>query len=320
MRWFLSLLVFTNLLLAVESEFEVENTNIAFIDENKNSTDYNRLRLYSTFTDIDYENYLFSLIVDNTNNYNDDTKKNENDTKIYRAYLKYSDDTQIITLGKQRIPFGVGRVWNPIDIYNPIDATSIETSERKGTDSLRYEYALSDVSNFDTTISEEKYAVRLKGNINESDLGIVVLKDDDKNRTILGYEYSGELFSSGIELRSEGGYFDNENSKNYSELILGAEYSFENSITLLGEYKYNSLASQDYFGLNLSYIISTLWSCSYLGIQNLDDKSSISLARVDYSLSDDMELNFGAYIYQGDAQSEYGALDDSLFVRYFIHF
>ena len=91
-------------------------------------------------------------------------------------------------------------------------------------------------------------------------------------------------------------------------------------MTLLGEYKYNSLNDQDYFALNLSYTISPLLSVNLLDIKNLDDESVLNFVKFDYSLSDEMELNFGTYLYSGDKNSEYGSLDNSYFVRLFIHF
>ncbi len=319
MRSLLSLCFLAVFAFGFDSSFEFENTNIVSKKESNKADDYNRFRIYSSFSDIEYDSFLFDLTIDNYNNYSGEQADNNNETKIYRGYLKYSDEKNIITLGKQRIPFGVGRVWNPIDIYNPIDATAIESDERAGTSSFRYEYALNDLSSFDATISEDKYAARLKGYIGEADIGVLVLRDKDKDQSIFGYESSGEILNSGMELRSEGGYFKNDTSEDYKELIIGAEYGFENSFTILSEYKYNSLKSYDHLALNLSYTISSLWNTSYLIIKNLDDESSVSLLKFDHSLSDESELNFGTYFYDGNSLSEYGYLKNSVFIRLFIH-
>lgn len=320
MRLFLSLFLFLSLSFASDYSFEVENTNIVTKPQHDNGSDYNRVRVYGLLEDQRYENFLGKIIVDNENSYNGITQNNTNKTTIYRGYLQYSDAINLVVIGKQRIPFGVGRVWNPTDIFNPIDATAIESNERVGVESIRYEYALSETSNLDTTIAKDKQAMRIKGYIDVADFGLTLLKDQNKNQTIYGYEVQGELLNSGVELRSEGGYFHNKDSKNYEEFIVGAEYSFENSLTLLGEYKYNSLNDQDYFALNLSYTISPLLSVNLLDIKNLDDESVLNFVKFDYSLSDEMELDFGTYFYGGDKNSEYGSLDNSYFVRLFVHF
>lgn len=320
MRYFLSLLFLSSFIFALDSNFELEETNIFTKTESIKPDDYNRLRLYSTFENQKFENYLFQIILDNYNNYNGEKSTNVNDTQIYRGYLKYSDEKQLLTIGKQRVPYGVGRVWNPTDIYNPIDATAIESDERKGVEALRYEYTINNLSNIDTTVSKDKYAIRIKGYLGFADFGLITIKDEKKDQTILGYEIQGELFNTGLELRSEGGYFNNKNRKDYKEFIIGAEYGFENSLNILSEYKYNSLQNQDYLALNLSYTLSTLVECSYLGIKNLDDRSTVSLARVSYSLSDESELEFGTYKYTGKIFSEYGSKNDTVFLRFFVHF
>ncbi len=305
-----------------EANFEVENTHIFSSYEDSKNIDYNRLRVYSTVQNSHYENFLLKMILDNYNTYTHQNgySHNTNRTKIYRGYLNYTDEQHILTIGKQRIPYGVGRIWNPLDIYNPIDATAIESDEREGVESLRYEYALNSLSSIDATLSKNKYGLRTKGYLDIADVAMVVLKDNKENKTIIGYEIQGELQESGLELRSEGGHIITQNNKNYDEYIVGAEYGFENSLNILGEYKYNSLNHQDYFALNLSYTLTPLWRCNYLGIQNLDDESTLFVARFMYSLSDESELDFGTFVYAGEKTSEYGSLDNSLFVRFFIHF
>jgi len=320
MRLFLSLLLFISCSFALDYSFEVENTNIVTKPQHDKGSDYNRLRIYGYLEDERYENFLGKIIIDNENNYDGIKKDNKNETTIYRGYVKYSDEVNLVIIGKQRVPFGVGKVWNPTDIFNPIDATAIETNEREGVESIRYEYAINEVSNLDITIAKDKQALRVKGYIDIADFAAILLKDQNKNQTIYGYEMQGELYESGIELRSEGGYFQNKDAKNYEEFIVGVEYGFENSLTLLGEYKYNSLNNQDYLATNISYTISPLLTFNTLLLKNIDDKSTLSLVKFDYSLSDEMELNFGTYLYSGDKNSEYGSLDNSYFVRLFIHF
>jgi len=319
MRLFLSIFIFFTPLLALDVDFEVDNTNIYTKLHNNKGSNYNRLRVYGILEDEKYENFLAKIIIDNENRYDIAQDDNTNKTKIYRGYLKYSDDLNLIVIGKQRIPFGVGKIWNPTDIFNPIDATAIESDERKGIESLRYEYALSEVSNIDTTIAKDKQAFRIKGYVDIADIGFIVLKDKNKDQMIYGYEIQGELFDTGVELRSEGGYFYNKNSKDSQELIFGGEYSFSD-LTILGEYKYNSLNNIEHLAANFTYTVSPLLTANATSIKNLDDDSLLTFLKFDYSLSDEMELNIGSYFYSGSNGSEYGDRDNSYFVRLFVHF
>ncbi len=64
-------------------------------------------------------------------------------TKIHRAYAKLVLGDFTLTAGRQQIRFGSGRLWNPLDIMNPISPVSLEgAEEQKGVDALRAEYFL----------------------------------------------------------------------------------------------------------------------------------------------------------------------------------
>lgn len=306
---------------AIETQFDIENTNIIIKKEHDDSIDYNRLRIYGTLESKSLEDFLFHFILDNENNYNLSKNNKENKSKIYRAYLKYIDSKNLVIIGKQRVPFGVGRIWNPIDVFNPIVSTSIESDERKGTDAIRYEYAINPLSTLDITLSEEKFATRIKGYLDFADMAFVFAKDEYKNRDIYAYEIQGELFESVIELRSEGGYFIPQFDKEYFEGIFGAEYGFENSLILLGEYKYNSSTHINYLASTLSYTFTPLVTGSFLVIQNLEDKSIFYSPRFEYSLSDESILSIGANL-NSDKNSlkEFNKDNNSFFARFFINF
>jgi hypothetical protein len=305
----------------IETQFDIENTNIIIKKEHDDSVDYNRLRIYGTLESENFEDFLFHFILDNENNYNLSKNNNENKSKIYRAYLKYVDSKNLVVIGKQRVPFGVGKIWNPIDIFNPIVATSIESDERKGTDAIRYEYAINSLSTLDMTLSEEKFATRVKGYLEFADMALVFVKDEDKKRDIYAYEIQGELFESGVELRSEGGYFFPQYEKEYFEGIFGAEYGLENSLTFLGEYKYNSDTNINYLASSLSYTFTPLVTGSFLVIKNLKDKSIFYSPRFEYSLSDESILSIGANL-NSDKNSlkEFNKDSNSFFLRFFINF
>ncbi len=321
MRLFYSLITFCTILFAFDAEFEVENTNIVTSQKQNKIKDYNRLRLYSQFEDKKYENAFIKIILDNANNYNHKIKKNENKTNFYRGYLKYIGEKHLFVAGLQRVPFGVGKIYNPIDIFNPIDSTSIEANERKGVESIRYEYAINDLSNFDITYAKDKSAFRVKGFLDVADIALVVLEDKKEKENIFGYELEGEFLDSGIELRSEGGYFrDMTADTNSYKYIIGAEYGFENSLTTLAEYKYESNTKSKHFGINNSYQLNMLTKINLLIIKNLEDKSHIFEPSLEYSFDDEMTLSVGMFDYNSDKQSEFGTYDDYCFVKLFVHF
>lgn len=340
----------TNVLMAgvmgFVPELAIENTNIGGYEELRHTIDYNRLRVDLSLEHEEYQNWIGKLIIDNETVYTSKPSSLQNNTSIYRAYLQYRGMKHFWSVGKQRIPLGVGRIWNPIDVFNPIDSEAIETDERIGTESIRYEYALSELSNIDATVANGKGAVRVKGYLKYADVGLVGLWDEDANQylidprlegqlpesgielpgegfsqDIIGWEIEGQLLETGIELRSEGGSFHNRNTgKRHTEFIVGAEYGFANSLTLLAEYNYSDETKIDYLGGMASYQPAMLWFCSLLVVVNLDDQSSFVAPSVEYSLSDEMTLSAGAFIYNGNANDEFGLVPDRYYLRWFVHF
>ncbi len=307
--------------LGIVPSLAIENTNIGGYEELRYTTDYNRLRADLTLEHEKYTDLVGKLIIDNETLYTSKPSSLRNKTSIHRAYLQYRGLKHFWSVGKQRIPLGVGRVWNPIDIFNPIDSTAIETSERIGTESIRYEYAVSELSNIDATVAKDKGAVRLKGYLEYADVGLVGLWDEDADQDIIGWEIEGQLLETGVELRSEGGSFhDHRTGERYTESIIGAEYGFANSLTLLGEYKYSDETKIDYIGALASYQPAMLWLCSLLVVINIDDHSNFIAPSVEYSLSDEMTLSAGAFFYNGSDDDEFGQVANRYYIRWFVHF
>ncbi|MCI5143282.1 MAG: hypothetical protein D3909_16465, partial [Candidatus Electrothrix sp. ATG1] len=208
-----------------------------------------------------------------------------------------------------------------IDLFNPVDSQAVEPDERVGTESLRYEYAFSELSNLDATLARDKAAMRIKGYLEYADVALVGLVDEANDRDIIGWELAGRLPETGIELRSEGGSFhDRSSGERHTEFIVGAEYGFAKSLTLLGEYKFSDEEAGDYLGAMLSYQPAMLWTCSLLGIASLEDSSGFVAPSVGYSLSDEMTLSLGAFLYYGDEEDIFGGAADRYYLRWFVHF
>lgn len=316
---------FINVLMAglvgLTPHLAMENTNIAGYDEEQYITDVNRVRGEITLDHEKYPDVFATLIIDNETYYTSTPDSLQNVISLYRGYVQYIGVEHFWSVGKQRIPLGVGHIWNPVDVFNPIDTEAIETNERKGTESIRYEYAFSELSNIDATLALDKGAVRVKGFLKYADVALIGLWDENNDQDIIGWELEGQLMETGIELRSEGGSFhDRTTEDRYTEFILGAEYGFANSMTLLAEYRYSGDMPVDYLGVQASYQPGMLWTCNLLLVENLDDRSGFISPSVEYSLSDEMTLSSGAFIYYGNDDDEYGLVSNRFYLRWFVHF
>lgn len=301
--------------------FSLENSNIAGYDELYQLFDYNRLRAELTLSHTDHSDFLVRIVADNETFYKSESDSLLNTTSLYRAYLQYSGARHFWVVGKQRIPLGVGRFWNPIDVFNPINIEAVEPDERPGTETIRYEYALAELSNIDVSFAKGKGALRLKGYMGFADLALVGLWDEENDEDIIGWELEGELAGTGIELRSEGGSFhDRRSGQRSTQLIAGAEYGFAGSLILSGEYHYTDSPGRDEIGLSAAFQPGMLWTCTLLSVTDLGDGSGFISPVVEYSLSDEMTLSGGAFMYHGTENEYYGSGEYRLYVRWFVRF
>ena len=60
--------------------------------------------------------------------------------EVDRLWLDwYTQDLQV-TVGRQRVAWGTSWVWNPTDIFNPLDVLDFDYEERPATDAIRLQY------------------------------------------------------------------------------------------------------------------------------------------------------------------------------------
>lgn len=55
---------------------------------------------------------------------------------LYRGFLRVETRRVELVVGRQRIPWGVGRLWNPIDRFNAIPPLAIEGDQSPGVDAV----------------------------------------------------------------------------------------------------------------------------------------------------------------------------------------
>lgn len=56
--------------------------------------------------------------------------------RIYRGSFRYAGRRLEVKLGRQRITWGVGRLWNPVDRFNAIEPLALESDQSPGVDAL----------------------------------------------------------------------------------------------------------------------------------------------------------------------------------------
>ncbi len=353
-----------------DSTFSLENTNFVIRQPDISDTtdytfDYNRLRLSSRLSSQsffitaigDWVNFLGkSFVTSDDFSYMERVKADipfdirtqvfdydggATFLKIHRLYGGYEAGRQRITVGIQKISMGVGRIWTPTDLYNPRNAYSLEPDEVKGVLAANYVYSPSDLSTMNAVISIRKdnsikYAARFKGYLSFADAGADLIVSDD---TIMaGFELEGNLFDTGIEWRSEGGWFHNDPlDAKFFQGIIGADYGFENGLTMAVECLYSSetfgfhqilvnyeneiinnmVMANFYAGASLYYDFNIALSGSLLYIESFYHSNSRFIApTLTYTFNDHHLFDLGAQFNIGSSNSEFGPFGNTFYLKW----
>jgi len=97
---------------------------------------------------------------------------------LYRGYVKVETDRIDLVAGRQRIPWGVGRLWNPIDRFNAIPPLAIEGDQSPGIDALDLKIRASGFSYLELAWApadgpNDLYAARWHGVLHDIDYSLV---------------------------------------------------------------------------------------------------------------------------------------------------
>ncbi len=164
-----------------------------------------------------------------------------------RLYAEYSYEKWEVRLGRQRINWGIGTVWNPNDIFNAFAFTDFDYEERPGSDALRVRYFSGFASSIEVAVKafdrwEEAVAAGLwKFNFREFDFQ--VLAGYARQDLVAGAGWAGNLGNAGI--KGEFSYFSplKEEGQSAFALTVAMDYSTAKNLYLQAGYLYNSLGA-----------------------------------------------------------------------------
>ncbi len=337
---------------------------------------YDRLRFRGDYTN---KNYFATIIADGVNYLADEyvssndfkfIKQIKSDTpfktqtgfhdydkgsayaKLYRLYGGYEDSQNRVVAGLQNISMGVGRIWTPTNLFNPKNIYALEPDETFGVAAIAYTRHLNDTSHIMAIASQKeyksfKYAARYKTFFDFSDIAIDIVSSD--RTTMIGLELEANLADTGVEVRSEIAYIKSDlltSPANYEDIefiqmILGADYGFENGVTILGELLYSSedftykeillnydseilpnlVYSKFYSALSLSYSFNIFLDGSLIYIESFNDKNSRFISpTLTYTLNDYNSFMLGAMLQDGSAGSEFGEFENTYYFKWVLSF
>lgn len=182
-------------------------------------------------------------------------------TMLDRLYAEYQSDKWEVRLGRQRINWGIGTVWNPNDLFNAFSFTDFDYEERPGSDALRVRYFSGYASSVELAVkafrNRSDAVAALLWKFNAGSYDVQLLAGYAREDLVVGGGWAGNLGNAGF--KGECSYFIPTTESGEQSLALSAslDYAFSNSLYIQGGYLYNSLgavngAIQGLFGFRLS--------------------------------------------------------------------
>jgi hypothetical protein len=257
--------------------------------------------------------------------------------RLYRASVTLSSGDTDLRLGRQRIAWGTGRFWSPLDLLNPINPIALEREERLGIDAVLAEHKLGPLSRISAVYAprhesgESSAALSWHGNVEGIDYSLIGGRF--RRERVAGADVATQW--GGIGLRAELTHNRRETGPDYQRAVLAADYAFPNTLTLSGELYYNGAGAADraaydfaslfagriqnvgrrYFGGYLGYELTPLVKWTNYLVVNLADRSRFFSPGLSLSLQENLDLTLGVQLFSGSAGSEYSRLEDVYYAQ-----
>jgi hypothetical protein len=261
---------------------------------------------------------------------------------VDRLWVEYTRERWQVTLGRQRINWGMNLVWNPNDLFNTFSVFDFDYEERPGCDAVRIKYFTGATSFAELafkaghTSDENCFAGLYRFTLRNYD--IQVLAGCTPVDFIVGTGWSGDII--GGAFRGEVSWFIPEDrGQNRGTIVasVSGDYTFHNNIYFQGGFLFNSRGTTgkstgiSLFDLNLSvkemslskyslllqasYPFTPLFSATITSIVNAGDGSFYLGPQATYSLSNNLELMVTGQLFLGHDQTEYGETGKAAFFR-----
>ena len=171
-------------------------------------------------------------------------------SSIDRAWMEYNTGSFNIRMGRQRINWGQTLIWNPNDLFNAYSFFDFDYEEKPGSDAIRIQYytGVSSLVEIAAKVDKEDRitaATRFRFNKWNYDFQAIAGIIDSEDLT-LGLGWAGDIKGAGF--RGEFSYFHPKNTFSDTsgtvQLALSLDYSFKNSLYILGEGIYNGFSDK----------------------------------------------------------------------------
>jgi len=233
-----------------------------------------------------------------------------------------------LDIGRQRISWGTGRIWNPTDLFNPINPVNFAKIEKDGADAVSAKVFLGTLSDVQAVWNPAEnapanYGVRFRSHVRTFDFSVLGGYFD--SAPVAGFDLAGDLGESGVRAEFLYTGLIASDVERYAKLIAGADHQFTPELYGLLEYHFNGAGTSDrqaydieglfsgsilnvarhYIAGMASYLVHPLVTVSIMGTLNIDDASQFYSATASYSAANELVLGAGVQLFAGDMGDEF---------------
>jgi hypothetical protein len=256
---------------------------------------------------------------------------------LYRATLQLSVDNTDLRVGRQRIAWGTGRFWSPLDVLNPVNPIALEREERPGVDAALLEHKAGPLSRWSVVVAPSRVpgdsTLAAQWHDNSHGLDYSLVAGRMRGDPTLGFDLAGQIGQAGVRAEMTHQWPNAAGAR--SRVLLGVDYAFDNTLTLSVElfsngagatrpsaYNFADLMSgktttlgRHYAGAHLAYEITPLLKWGGDLIVNVADGSHYIASSLTWSLRDNVDAQFGFQHFSGASGSEYSRPPDAVYAQ-----
>ncbi len=269
---------------------------------------------------------------------------------IYRAWIRWQEEGFDLTIGRQRIALGRGRLWNPEDLFNPLFPLAVEPGQRIGQDSavarvrLAKGFWASAIVSPQDDYHDYRSAVRLDYEHVALDAGAMF--GDFRGDLVWGVDFATNV--GGAAFRGEATYSSIRGRDNVWQAVASLDRNLDigKGLYVLVEYLYNenTLDPESLFGdfalgrlpvldrittvrkhqlgAQASYEITPLLTGAVLVLYDWDGRSAAFAPSLSYSPLADVVVSVAGQLFVGKAsgRNDYGDTPGLLIVSVEVYF
>ncbi len=231
-------------------------------------------------------------------------------------------------IGKQRLYWGVGRIFRPLDVFNRTNYFEPDYERPGSTAALMY-WAMGSVTSVRVVLKpardmeHSQSSIRVGSTLGGNDIGLTIMHRPEPRHTLMGAEITGELF---VGYWSEYRFSWLE-EYNFSQFILGLDYTFPFRLYIMSElffdgsgvaesdqYDFTQVLTGERVTLAQRYLYVNIGMFpdpfaviqpQLAGLVNLDDEGMLVIPRIMVSLFENTEITLGCNLAYGRQTSEF---------------